>query len=61
MKLPDTQEQADEMRTLKQDRLIMLEKLCSLMNDRPWSDYGVKIRTLLLELRLNEKNLEQLY
>ena len=61
MKLPDTQEQADEMRTLKQDRLIMLEKLCSLMNDRPWNDYGVKIRTLLLELRLNEKNLEQLY
>lgn len=61
MTVPDTQEKEDEVRKLRQERLVLLEKLCSRVAERPWNDYGVQTRTLLLELRSNEKNLEQLY
>jgi len=61
MTVPDTQEQVDKLRKLKQDRLVLLEKLYSRVAERPRNDYGVQTRTLLLELKLNEKNLEQLH
>jgi len=47
---------------LKEERRVLLEKLYSMISDKPWPDeYSLVLIHLLEDIEENEKSLEQLH
>jgi len=58
-RFPETQEDTDEIRHLLNERMLMLEKLYSMISDKPWPDeYSLVLTHLLEDIEENEKALE---
>ena len=58
----DLKEMPYALDKLKEERRVLLEKLYSMISDKPWPDeYSLVLIHLLEDIEENEKSLEQLH